>query len=82
MTKATGKIKKLITVISTIRGLIGRARASHENDRDPMGFSKGQNALEEAFNICVELTGSMTPLTRGIRNEIWIFCYDRCCHMS
>lgn len=46
--------KDLLRVITELQTLIGTAMSRHGNDRDPHGFEKGQRALEQAHNLCIE----------------------------
>lgn len=46
--------KDLMKVITELQKLIGTAMSRHGNDRDPNGFEKGQIALEQAHNLCIE----------------------------
>ena len=48
--------------LNRIQGLIGHAGALHGNDRDPNGFEQGQNAIKEAFKLCVEMLGKYPPV--------------------
>lgn len=41
--------------------MLGGAHADHGNDRDPNGFEKGQDAIKEAFEICIDLLGKYPP---------------------
>lgn len=45
--------KDLLKVVTELQRLIGRGMACHGNDRDPHGFEKGNNALQEAHNLCI-----------------------------
>ena len=60
--KARGETRKLLIVIGELQSLIGTARALHENDRDPMGYTRGQNALSKAFELCLDATSRYEPI--------------------
>lgn len=45
---------QLLDVIGDLQDLFGRAEAAHADDRDPNGFSDGQQTLREGFGLCVE----------------------------
>ncbi len=53
--------RKQLKAISTIQTLIGRAESFHGNDRDRDGFEKGQNALREAFRLCLDVLSPYPP---------------------
>lgn len=61
--KARGQTKKIIETVMRIQYLIGMAKGCHEDDRDPDGHEKGQKALGEAFELCLEITGMYEPLS-------------------
>ena len=52
----------MIIVVGELQSLIGRAKESHYNDKDPHGFQKGQEALKEAFEICINTTSAYEPI--------------------
>lgn len=60
--KARGRTKKILLKVGQIQGLIGEAKTFHGNDRDNFGFERGQKKLEEALNICYEITAMYEPL--------------------
>ncbi len=43
----------LLKVVTKLQMLVGEASTFHGNDRDPNGFEKGQQALSEAFDLCL-----------------------------
>jgi hypothetical protein len=45
--------RQLLQAITELQSLIGRAAATHGNDRDRNGFEKGQKALDEALKLCI-----------------------------
>jgi hypothetical protein len=55
-TIARGNIRKILLMVQEIQGLIGKARNNHQNDRDPQGFEKGQEQLQQAFDLCIKIT--------------------------
>lgn len=46
--------KDLLKVITRLQVLIGQAEAFHGNDRDPNGHEKGQKALRQAHELCIQ----------------------------
>ena len=60
--KARGNVRKLLIVIGKLQSLIGSAETNHNNDRDPNGFDKGQTALREAFQLCIDATSKYDPV--------------------
>lgn len=46
--------KELLMVITELQGLIGTALAAHGNDRNPSGFEKGQQVLQQAHELCIQ----------------------------
>lgn len=58
---AKGPVRKLLVTITRLQDLVGRAQAFYENDRNPDGYELGGNALEEAFNLCVQATSDYYP---------------------
>jgi len=62
--KARGKVRELLIVIGELQSLIGRAKESHYNDKDPDGFQKGQEALRKAFDICINATSAYEPIKK------------------
>lgn len=41
--------------LAQLQDLVGRALADYQNDRSPSRAEKVQDALTEAFNLCVEI---------------------------
>lgn len=61
MKKATGETKKIIKKVARIQHLVGQAKGSYWNDRQADRAKTVVDALEEAFNLCVEITGEYDP---------------------
>ena len=59
--KARGNTKKILHDVAKIQGLIGQAKACHDNDVDPKSHAAGQEALKEAFELCVEIRSMYEP---------------------
>jgi hypothetical protein len=53
----------LLRTIMELQNLIGLASGLHGNDRNPNGFEKGQDALKEAFDLCIEAQRFDNPST-------------------
>ena len=60
-----GNTRKLILYLGDIQTLIGRAKNSALNDRDTNQLEHVLEALEEAFNLCVEARSFYSPIERG-----------------
>lgn len=46
--------KDLLEVVTELQRLVGTAMSQHGNDRDPSGFEKGQRALQQAHELCIQ----------------------------
>lgn len=60
--KATGNTKIIIKTVNEIQNLIGEARGLHYDDKDPHAFLLAQKKLQEAFDLCVKITGMYDPI--------------------
>lgn len=56
--------RDLLVVIARLQGYVGSAKAYHGNDRNPDGFELGQNELDKAFDLCVEVAAYDRPVSR------------------
>lgn len=63
----------LLRVLSHLQTLVGAAKNYHQNDRDPVGFEKGQNLLENAFNLMIEAQGYDEPVQLSGSQNGWNF---------
>jgi len=55
--------RDLLVVIGRLQDLVGEARARHMDDRDRNGYERGQEALERAHELCIEVLGMDDPVT-------------------
>ena len=62
MTTARGKVRIAMHKAGELQSLIGRAQALTMNDRIPDRMDKVLPILEEAFNLCLEITGLYDPI--------------------
>ena len=62
MKHARGDIRKLLTIIGEIQDRVGMAKSWHENDRDPSAWERGQELLQEAFDLCIVATSPFYPV--------------------
>ena len=53
--------KELVAVIQRLQSLIGRAKASAQNDRDPNRMEAILAPLDEGFNLCLEAVSFDPP---------------------
>jgi hypothetical protein len=60
--KARGNTRVILQKISKIQTLIGEAKALHDDDKNKRGHEIAQNKLDEAFMICIEITGMYEPV--------------------
>jgi hypothetical protein len=60
--KARGNVKTIIEKIGKVQNLVGRAKALHDDDRSPNAHEKAQNALDEAFELCLEIRNMYDPI--------------------
>jgi len=65
--KARGQVRKMLIVIGELQSLIAYARSEHYNDRSQMAFVNGQNALEKAFQLCVDTTSEYDPIVVRVK---------------
>lgn len=54
--------KDFLKILGELQRLIGKAKGLHANDRNPMGFEYGQNALEEAHELCISASQFDPPV--------------------
>jgi hypothetical protein len=60
--KARGNTKVIIQKVGEIQNLLGRAKALHDDDRSPNSHEKAQKALNEAFELCLEIRNMYDPV--------------------
>lgn len=53
--------KELVAVIQRLQDLIGRAKGSAQNDRDPNRMENILAPLDEGFNLCVDAVSFDPP---------------------
>ncbi|WP_222105196.1 hypothetical protein, partial [Denitromonas halophila] len=53
--------RDLLCVITELQALIGEARATHGNDRNPHGYEQGQRLLKRAEDLCIQARGFDSP---------------------
>ncbi len=54
--------RDLLVVVGRLQDLVGSALICHGNNRDPDGFEKGQQVLQEAFDLCTEARSQDPPI--------------------
>lgn len=62
----------LLRVIGQLQNLIGHAKGNYGNDQNPDGFERGQDALDEAFELCIDARGHFPQIITPSRNG-WNF---------
>lgn len=63
--KATGKIRQIVKRVGQIQNLVGKARGAYWNDRQADRAEAVITPLEEAFKLCLEITGEYDPIPEG-----------------
>lgn len=59
---AKGNTRKIVKLVGDIQTLIGSARGSVLNDRNPYAIDDTIKNLEKAFELCLEITGMYEPI--------------------
>ena len=54
--RATGRARTIIRKVTDIQALVGNAKSAIQNDRDAFRMDKAIPALEQALNLCYEIT--------------------------
>lgn len=60
--KARGNTKTILTKVEKIQSLVGEAKGLHDDDRNSSSREKAQKNLEEAFELCLEITSMYDPI--------------------
>ena len=61
MKKATREVREILEKVSELQGLIGKANANFRDDRGVGAFERCGEALQEAFDLCVEIRSEYPP---------------------
>jgi hypothetical protein len=60
--QARGNTRTIIKKVGEIQNLVGEAKGLHLDDKDQAAFALAQKKLDEAFNICLEITSLYDPV--------------------
>ena len=63
--------RDLLIVIGRVQNAIGEARGLHEDAKDPSGFSKTQQLLANAHDLCIAARSFDAPLDGATSRNGW-----------